>query len=145
MVVWSGKTVAVPLSPVLPIPGSIITDVAEVVVQSSVEPWPCWIDVGNVLRVTTGGPAVTMTVVTAVTVPPFPEAVRVYVVVIEGETSLEPFNVTVPIPWLMYTELALLVVQLKVALWFWRMEDGEALNVTTGFLGFTVIFTLAVR
>jgi hypothetical protein len=45
----------------------------------------------------------------------------------------------------MDTELALLVVQLKVALCPWTMEEGEALNSIAGFLGLTVILTLAVR
>ena len=86
-----------------------------------------------------------MIVVATVTVPPLPVAVNVYVVVTEGETTLESFNATVPIPWLMDTELVLPVVQLNVELWPWRMEAGEAVNVTTGRAGFTVTLTLAVR
>lgn len=140
-----GKTVAVPLSSVLPMPGSMVTAVAEVVVQFKDEPWPSWMDVGDALRVITGGPSVTVIVVATVTVPPLPVAVNVYVVVTEGETTLESFNATVPIPWLMDTELVLPVVQLNVELWPWRMEAGEAVNVTTGRAGFTVTLTLAVR
>lgn len=140
-----GKTVAVPLSPVLPMPGSMVTVVAEIVVQFNDELWPSWMDVGDALKVITGGPAVTVIVAAAVIVPPLPVAVKVYVVVTEGEATLEPFNATVPIPWLMDTELALLVVQVNVELWPWRMESGEAAKVTTGRAGFTVTLTLAVR
>lgn len=134
-----------PLSPVLPMLGSIVTSVAEVVVQLNVELWPSWMDVGDALNVITGGPAVTVTVVAAVTVPPLPVAVRVNVVVTEGETTLEPLNATLPIFWSMDTELALLVVHFNVELSPWRMEADEAVKVTTGRAGFTVILTLAVR
>lgn len=65
--------------------------------------------------------------------------------VTDGETVLEPFKATVPIPWLMDTELALLVVQLKVELWPERMDAGETEKVMTGRAGFTVTLTLAVR
>ncbi len=58
-------------------PGSMVTDVAKVVVQFNVEPWPSWMEVGDALNVITGGLAVTVTVVVAVAVPPLPVAVRV--------------------------------------------------------------------
>ena len=55
----------------------MVTDVAETVVQFRVEPCPAWMVVGDALNVIAGGPAFTMTVVVAVTVPPLPVTVMV--------------------------------------------------------------------
>jgi hypothetical protein len=114
IVVWLGKIVAEPASPVLPIPGTMVTDVAETVVQFRLEPWPAWMAVGDALNVITGGPMFTVTVVLAVTVPPLPVIVMVYVVVAVGETALVPFKATIPMPWLMEALVALPVVHTRV-------------------------------
>jgi len=66
------------------------------------------------------------------------------VVVTIGVTVFDPFKETLPIPWFIETEVALLVVQLRVELWPCDRELGEALNVTTGSTGLTVTFAVAV-
>ena len=56
-------------------------------------------------------------------------------VVAVGDTLRVPDAATVPIPWLMLTVVALVVLQLKVADWPLAIEVGDALNVAVGGTG----------
>jgi hypothetical protein len=70
-----------------------------VTVQNNVDVAGLIIEVGEAENDTIGGGGiVTVTVVCLVTVPLGPDAVNVYVVVLEGDTVLEPDVETPPIP-----------------------------------------------
>lgn len=56
-----------------------------------------------------------MTVVKAVTLPPVPVAVKVYCVVVDGLTVVDPDAATVPMPWSMETAVAFAVVHDRMA------------------------------
>jgi len=76
---------------------------------------------------------VTTTCVVAVVVPAAPEAVKVYTVVVVGETALDPVKATLPMPWSIVTVVALVTVQLRVDVCPPEMLAGLALNDwTTG-------------
>ena len=79
-------------------------------VHDSVDDTPTATDAGLPLKLEITGAGITVTVVVAVTVPPSPDAVKVYVVVIEGVTTVE-VPVTEPTPWSMVSEVALLTLQ----------------------------------
>src|SRR5262245_18355682 len=64
--------------------------------------------------------------------PPSPSAVNVDVVVVAGETALEPREATVPTEGLIATRLALNVVQDNVADAPGAMVEGEAVNPAVG-------------
>jgi hypothetical protein len=109
----------------------ITTDVAFVAVTCStvtceavIVPWLALIE-------TFGGPFVTETVVLAVALPPSPDALIVYVVVLAGVTLMLPDVSTLP------TEskvavVAFVEVQLNVALSPWMTAGGCAVSVTVG-------------
>src|SRR5258708_4458979 len=72
------------------------------------------------------GPAPTVTVVVAVTLPDGPTAVKVYVVVAVGVTVVEPVAATLPIPLLIETLVAPCTIQVSVELWPAAMLLGVA-------------------
>lgn len=135
----------------LPTPGMVI-ELAPVTCQHSLVLVPGEMNGGLATKVTTCGipiPA-TVTVTGAVTdLPSALLAVRVYVVVADGDTVVLPFKVTGPTP-LMLTVVAPLVVQLKVDWPPCAMVSGLASNlricgvpVTTG-TAVTVTVTFCV-
>ncbi len=127
----AGLTGNDPLSACPPIPLSIVTIVAFVVAQVSVEDWPGAIVVGLALNVIAGG-GVTVTVAVAVLVPPVPVAVSVYVVVVCGATPTEPLVGPAPRPLSIVTLVAFVVVHVSVEVWPSAMLVGFALNVIVG-------------
>src|SRR5437764_102443 len=81
-----------------PMPLSIETEVAFVVVHVRVDDWPLVIEVGLAVKVAVGAVVVTVTVACfAVVAPPLAVATSVYVVVCVGATFIEPFS-TCPCP-----------------------------------------------
>jgi hypothetical protein len=93
------------------------TEVAFAVVHVNVAEAPAVIVVGDAERLAEGGAAAacTVTVAAEVTVPPLPVAVNVYCVVADGLTVIDPEAATVPMPLLIETVLAFVVVHVKVA------------------------------
>ena len=92
-----------------------MTLVAFVVVQVSVEDTPAAIDDGLALNVAVGaGTLVTVTVACFVTVPPAPVAVSVYVVVAVGLTEILPLRGRLPRPLSIVTDVAFVVVHVRV-------------------------------
>jgi len=94
-----------------------------------------------------GAPTFTVTVTAAVTevTPSAPVAVRVYVVVVDGETLTLPFRETEPTPLLIVTVVAPVVVQDSSEDPPLLMLVGEAANrMIAGLDGPTVTVTLAV-
>jgi hypothetical protein len=83
-------------------------------IQVSVVVAPEVMPAGAALRVIVGGKT-TLTPALAVTVPPGPLAVAVYVVVSAGVTDREPLAGTVPMPLSKVTDVALEEFQLRVA------------------------------
>ena len=75
--VTEGETVVELEAATAPIPLSIETLVAPVVVQDRVEDWPTRIVVGLAVKLTVGGRGVTVSVAVLVIVPPGPIAVSV--------------------------------------------------------------------
>src|SRR5438128_10996714 len=71
---------------------------------------PTATDAGLPLKLEIAGAGMTGAVVVSVTGPPSPVAVKVYVVVTEGVTTVE-VPVTAPTPWSMVSEVALLTLQ----------------------------------
>jgi len=76
-------------------------------------------------------------------VPPEPVTVMVYVVVTAGETVVEPFTATLPMPWSMLAEAASVEVQVSVADAPSVISVESADMVTVG-TGYTVTVTLSV-
>ena len=91
------------------------TVVALVVDHESVAVFPPVMVVGEAVSVAVGAAACTVTVAAAVAVPLGPLAVRVYCVVADGVTVVDPEAGTVPMPGAIETEVAFAVVQLRVA------------------------------
>lgn len=96
-VVTEGETLVDPVRGTVPTPWSILALVASVELHESVAESPDMIVSGDAVILTVGG-SFTVTVTLSVAVPPRPEAVIVYVVVIAGETRREPFTATSPMP-----------------------------------------------
>jgi len=92
-----GDTAIDPFTACGPRPLSIVTLVAFVVVQESVEDCPADTVEGFAMKVLVGG-GFTVTVADADWVPPGPVAVTVYVVVADGMTPTDPLSGRVPIP-----------------------------------------------
>lgn len=119
-----------------PIPLSILAAVAFVVVHVSVAVCPDVMLVGEAVRVAVGGacPPITVTIACAVTVPPGPFTVRVYVVVVEGCTVMLPPDTgwTAPIPLSMLADVAFVVDQVRVAVCPWLMLLGDAVRLAVG-------------
>src|SRR5689334_25054801 len=78
-----------------------------------------------------GVPGPTVTIVVAVTLPVGPVAVRVYVVVVVGETCVEPVAATAPIPGAIETLVAPCTIQVRVELWPAAIVLGVASKRTT--------------
>jgi len=89
--------------------------------------------------------SVMVIVVLSVADPPGPSTVMVYVVVTEGVTVVEPFTLTVPMPWSMLAEMALVDVQVRVAVPPVPISLGSAVILTEGpWFTFTVMLSVAV-
>ncbi len=127
-VVVVGLTVVEPDAETIPIPWSIETVVAFVVVHVNVELFPAIIVAGDADRVAVGAAACTVTVATDVTVP-LPVAVSVYSVVAVGLTVVEPDAATTPMPSSMETEVAFDVVHVSVAWFPGVIVEGETERV----------------
>ena len=97
-VVLVGMTTVDPDAETIPMPWSIETVVAFVVVHVNVEVFPAVIVAGEAESVAVGAAACAVTVATAVTVPLPPVAVNVYCVVAVGLTVVDPDAATVPMP-----------------------------------------------
>jgi hypothetical protein len=147
-VVAVGDTAMLPFVGCVPIPLSIVTLVAFVVDQVSVELCPALMLVGLAEKLTVGAGVepLTVTVAVAVVVPPAPVAVNVYVVVAVGVTVTAPEAETVPMPLSIVTVLALVVFQVRVELWPEVMVVGlaEKVAVGAGVEPFTVTVVFAV-
>jgi hypothetical protein len=86
---------------------------------------------------------VTVTAAVAVVDPTLLVAVSVYVVVAAGDTLRVPLVATDPMPWLMLTVVALVVVHVSVDAPPAVIEAGAALSVAEG-TGLTVTVAVAV-
>jgi hypothetical protein len=116
MVVAVGVTVLLLVAVTVPMPWSIETEVAPVTFHCRVEDWPVVIVIGLAVKlVIAGTPAWARVIVAvAVTIPALLLAVRVYVVVVVGDTVLLPDAVTVPIPWSIENEVAPVIFHCRV-------------------------------
>ena len=111
-------------------------------VQVIVEYPPSTIVAGSA-SILTVGRLRTLTVVLSKTVHPDPPAAAVYVVVTNGDTCVEPFNSTVPIPLSMLTAVAFSEVQNIVASSPAIIAFGSAEILTSG-RGDTIIVVLSM-
>ena len=134
MAAVGGVTIWLPDTGFDPLQSSIaVQDVALVVDQVRVEEFPKLMEVGLAVNVRVGaGVPDTVTVAEALAEPAELVAVRVYVVVTEGETALFPDVDTPPIPWSIETEVALVVDQLRVEEAPGEIEVGFVLKVIVG-------------
>lgn len=108
-----------------PVVETIVTELAFVVFHESA--------VAEKSKKHTGtGGGVTLTPSLQVTVPPGPDAVRVYVLDVVGDTVVEPFAETPPIPWLIVTDVAFVVVHERVEEPPVVIAFGDACNVHVG-------------
>jgi hypothetical protein len=109
------------------------TAVAFAVVHVNVAEAPAVIVIGDAVSVAVGGTAgCTVTLATEVAVPPLPVAVNVYCVVADGVTAIDPEAATIPMPLLIETVLAFVVVHVKVAELPAVTVAGVAESDTTG-------------
>jgi hypothetical protein len=112
--------------------------------QESVLVPPGEITAGVAVNVIVGG-ATMVTVADANEVPPGPVAVRVYVVVCDGETLEEPLAACAPMPLSIETEVELLTSHVSVDEEPLTMEAGVATNVMLGrLLTVTVAWLVSV-
>jgi hypothetical protein len=132
VVVTAGDTGTEPLGGCDPTPKLIETEVAFAVVQLNIDVWPAVIVGGVAVNETTvggGDAAFTVTVAFALAVPPGPVAVKVYVVVAVGDTDTLPLTgSTVP---LIETDVAFVVVQVRVDDWPRVIVEGLAVKELT--------------
>jgi len=96
-----------------------------------VEDSPLKMDCGEA-EIETADCKATLTDAVAVTVPPGPVAVSVYVVVWVGETVFEPEACAAPTPLSIWTEVAFVTVQDRVEFCPAAMEAGLAVRVAVG-------------
>jgi len=129
VVVAVGVTVLVPFAATAPIPWFILIDVALVVLHDKVLDEPKLMAAGLAVKVEVG---TTFTVTVRVIVPPAPVTVIVYVVLIDGETPIEPFRAVLPIAGLKLTDVAFTVLQFKVLVPLGLIVDGFAVNAACG-------------
>jgi hypothetical protein len=103
------------------------------VIQVNVENWPAEIVDGLAANEMIAGNVAVFTVITAVavTVPPDPAAVSVYVVVAVGLTETDPLSGCVPVTPLIETVVTFVVVQLSVDDCPAVIRDGLATKETT--------------
>jgi hypothetical protein len=136
--VEAGDTVTVPVgTATLPMPLSMLTEVALVAVQLKVDFRPAMIEVGVAEKVSVGAAWVTVTVAEAVALPPGPVAVAVNVVVAVGTTALLPESASGC--WSscgsvgeIVTEVAPVLVHCKVLSWPAVTVGGIAVKVMVG-------------
>jgi hypothetical protein len=108
------------------------TVVALVVDHESVAVLPPVMVAGEADSIAVGAELCTVTVALAVAVPLFPVAVRVYSVVVDGVTVVEPDAGTVPMPGAIETAVALVVLQLSIAGFPATTVVGAAASVAVG-------------
>jgi hypothetical protein len=147
-VVVDGVTVAQATEFTVPTVGEMLTLVALDTFQQS-DAWPpAAMTVGEAVKLSTVGtapPTVTVTAAETEVTPSAPVAVRVYVVVADGETLVLPFADTVPTPLLIVTVEAPVVVQDKSEVPPLLMLVGDAAKRTiAGLDAPTVTVTLAL-
>jgi len=119
-----------------PIPLSIETLVAFVVVHVKVLEPPATMFAGEAVSVAVGAGACTVTVAVAVAGLPFgPAAVSVYCVVVVGDTVVDPDTATVPTPLSIVTVVAFEVDQLSMAWLPAVMVAGETVRVALATAG----------
>jgi hypothetical protein len=119
-------------------------DVAEPVdVSVKVTSCPAVGDEGAKVKLAAGAATTTVTVVVAVFVPLGPVAVNVYVVVTTGVSESEPLAGCVPETPVIDTDVAFVVVQLRVVACPEAMVDGLALNeaIVGGATGVVLMMT----
>src|SRR3954447_13134624 len=97
-----------------PTPLSIVTEVALVVFQISVEFCPLVMVLGVAEKEIVGAGCVTVTVAVLVITPPGPVAVSVYVVVDDGLTPTDPDAGLLPTPLSIEIDVAFVVDQVSV-------------------------------
>lgn len=134
MVVF-GLTVVEPEAATLPMPLSMETLLALVVLHVKVAELPSEIVVGDTVSFAVGGFATTATVATEVAVPFTLVAVNVYSVVDDGLTFTDPDAATTPMPLLIVTVEAYAVVQDNVAELPGATVAGEAEITAVGTTG----------
>jgi len=145
VVVVAGLTGIEPLAATMPMPGLMLTLVASVDDHVSIADWPRLMEVGETFADTVGtGGINTVTVAVDVADPALLVAVSVYVVVLVGVTDRVPDGVTAPIPGVMLTEDALVVLQVSVDESPSVMDVGEAPRVAVGGGRLTETFADAV-
>jgi hypothetical protein len=133
VVVVVGLTGIDPLAVTTPMPGPMVTVVASVDDHVSKADWPRLMEDGEMFADTVGtGGTNTVTVVVDVADPALFVAVSVYVVVLVGLTDRVPDGVTAPIPGVMVTADALVVLQVRVDESPSVMDVGEAPSVAVG-------------
>jgi hypothetical protein len=113
-----GETFLVPSTGTDPMPWSILQEVAPVVCQESVDEFPETMLVGLAVKLSMVGklsaPGVTITINDAVLLSLPLYAIKVYVVVEVGVTTILPQIATSPTPGLILTVVALFVTQVRV-------------------------------
>ena len=130
-----GLTVVDPDAATVPIPLSMETLVAFVVVHVKVAELPAEMVFGAAVSFAFGGFACTTTVATELVVPLTLVAVKVYCVVADGLTWMEPDVATAPMPWSIVTVEAYAVVQDNVSGLPGATVAGEAVKVAVGTTG----------
>jgi len=137
-----GETLIDPLRSTEPIPWLIIMVSAPLELQVSMLDPPWVIGFGEAEMLTSGG-WLTMMVISEVLEPYAFVAVIVYVVVVVGDTTVDPFKATAPIPWSISTLSVRKVVHVSVDDSPEEILLGSAVMLTTGRL-FTVTVTVVV-
>jgi hypothetical protein len=138
VVVTAGWTMVDPDTGCDPTPLSIVTVVALVVLQISVEAWPVPTVLGDAEKETVGAGVVTVTVAVFVVVPPGPVAVSVYVVVDDGLTLVLPDVGLLPTPLSIEIDVAFDDVHVSVDDCPTLMVVGAAEKVAVGAAAETV-------
>lgn len=130
-----GLTVVDPDAATVPMPLSMETLVAFVVLHVKVAEFPTVMVVGAAVNFAVGGFAFTVTVATEVAVPLTLVAVKVYSVVDDGLTAMDPDAATTPMPLSIVTVEAYAVVHDKVVDFPGATVAGEAEMVAVGTTG----------
>lgn len=127
-----GLTVVEPDAATVPIPLSIETLVAFVVLHVNVAEFPAVIVVGAAVNFAVGGFACTVTVAAEVAVPLTLVAVNVYSVVDEGVIAIDPDAATTPMPLSIVTVEAYAVVHESVVDKPGATVAGDAVRAAVG-------------
>ena len=131
VVVSEGDTVTKPLTSTLPIPESMTQESEFVEVHDRVHDSPNTMVSGSTDISTVGGYS-TVTVTLAEVLPPAPEAVIVYVVLPSGDTIVDPFRATLPMPGWIEQVSAWVESQERMLDSPTLMDGGEAEMLTSG-------------